>query len=343
MAFITEENFRNGLKQKNIPPCLFIFGEDSYMIDYYSEKVALIHKKDGNTGFLKIDGEDFNLSEIREFVLSFGLFGGSKFLHIKNFSPEMLKEKEKKEFFELLENAPEGTFFLLSDVAKEQKDKRKYPAAVTAFAEKYTALFLPARTKSEAVRFISGYIKKEGLAIEPSAAQYLADAKINHFLPIIGELNKLVCYKKEGTISLFDVKNLTTENVEAKIFELSKEIMRKNRENALILLNNLKLNRHEAVAIIAVMANCFSDLLKAFAAKKEGLSSDAAALLFKKNKFSFSYLYKDATGVNFKFAKKALTLLLEADTILKSRKNEPYVLLEETVVRLIRAVERAKS
>ena len=159
---------------------------------------------------------------------------------------------------------------------------------------------------------------------------------------LIGELDKLCALAGEGgEITKAMIDAACPKNLEAKVFDLSKAILYRRRQEAFNLLYQLRVQREEPVAVLGVLSGAFSDLYRGKVANASGVSPDTLARAFKsyKNKeWKLKNAARDSARISVETLRGCLDILAEADTTLKLRSGDEWALLEQTVARLTEAL-----
>ena len=154
-------------------------------------------------------------------------------------------------------------------------------------------------------------------------------------------LEKLCAIVGEGTITRQLIDTASPKNLEAKVFDLSKAILYRRRQEAFDLLYQLRVQREEPLAVLGVLSNAFSDLYRGKVATASGMPVEALARSFKsyhKKEWKLKNASRDASRIPADSLRNCLEILAETDTTLKLRSGDEWVLLEQTVARLTEAL-----
>ena len=131
------------------------------------------------------------------------------------------------------------------------------------------------------------------------------------------------------------------KNLEAKVFDLSKAILYRRRQEAFDLLYQLRVHREEPIAVLGTLSNAFSDLYRGKVAKASGMSAEEMASAFKnyqKKEWKIKNAIRDSARLNVDALRHCLEILAQADTTLKLRSGDEWILLEQTVAQLTEAI-----
>ena len=169
-------------------------------------------------------------------------------------------------------------------------------------------------------------------------ARYLVEQVGNDLHLLLGELEKLCALVGEGgEITRRHIDTACPKNLEAKVFDLSKTILRLRADQAYDLLYQLRVQREDPVAVLAVLSNAFADLYRAKVAAAGGVSVDLLTTAFKSYKgkeFRLRNAGRDAARISITALRDCLDRLACTDTALKMGRGDGWVLLEQTVAQL---------
>ena len=157
-------------------------------------------------------------------------------------------------------------------------------------------------------------------------------------LLLTNELDKLAALADGGEITAEMIRAAATKNLEARVFDLSKALLRHRRDEAFSILDTLLQQREEPVGILAVLTNSYVDMYRmkvAQIAKKSASEVAAAFPTYKGKEFRLRYAAQDAAGLSVVQLRRALAVLAGADTALKSSGTQARFVLETTLTKLL--------
>jgi DNA polymerase-3 subunit delta len=195
---------------------------------------------------------------------------------------------------------------------------------------------------TDAAKMLAGGAKRRGCRLDVADARYLVEQVGNDLNLLIHELDKLCALAGEGgeiTKAMIDVA--CPKNLEAKVFDLSKAILYRRRQEAFDLLYQLRVQREEPLAVLGVLSNAFADLYRGKVATASGMSAESLASHFKGYKgkeWKLKNAARDGARLSTDVLRRCLEVLAQADTTLKLRSGDEWVLLEQTVARLTEAL-----
>lgn len=162
---------------------------------------------------------------------------------------------------------------------------------------------------------------------------YSKDSEFNSLYKIENEIKKLASISSES-IDESIVDSMVNKSISSNIFNLTDAISQKNRKKAIQELNKLLNNGEEPVKILYMLSRHMINVLKIINYKNQGYKDYDIMRLVGISKFEFNKIFSTLKNFSVDKARHNLEKCMEADYILKTKKNEPNVLLFELVVSL---------
>ena len=162
---------------------------------------------------------------------------------------------------------------------------------------------------------------------------YSKDSEFNSLYKIENEIKKLASISSES-IDESIVDSMVNKSISSNIFNLTDAISQKNRKKAIQELNKLLNNGEEPVKILYMLSRHMINVLKIINYKNQGYKDYDIMRLVGISKFEFNKIFSTLRNFSEDKARYNLEKCMEADYILKTKKNEPNVLLFELVVSL---------
>lgn len=194
-----------------------------------------------------------------------------------------------------------------------------------------------------------GVVKEFTISNNPSdiITSLLDDYKMdnnakNKFIELVGndiysinnELDKLKIYKGNNkNISLDDVINITTNNIEADLFKLMDAIIDGNKEKALEEYHNMLLYNTEPIQIIVALANKYRLMYQVKRLYKKGYTEGDIAKELKQNPKYIFVINKISRSYDEKYLLKQIKELADLDFNIKSGRVEASLGLELYIIK----------
>lgn len=331
-------------------PHIFLFsGDDSFAV---AEKVSLwkrefqkkygihsIHSLDLETSF---DSEEQARHLFRQALVAQDLFSQTRLVFLKNAFSRHVKKDTENLLDEILPLVPPSHFIVLT--AERPDARTTFYKTLQKLKENGTAkieeFLLPQGANLRS--WIKARVEKLGGKIEPSAlSSFIAhfESPENNYqkeLPytlwlINHEIEKLVAYARERSITSKDIDLLVPQKKDAHVFSLTDALLSKNTKRATILFSELLSegnHKTQALSVTALLTSQFRDLLRIKLLKSSGASEQQIASELSWNPKRVWVVGKKVQMLSEETLKATYSRLLEIDCKLKSTSLNPGTLLQ---------------
>ena len=287
-----------------------LFGTKDYSINNEIKKICK------NIDDMNISRYDLNndlTSLVIEDAKTISLFGDKKIVIADNanmFTASTSKDSEIIEDY--LKNINEYTD-LIFIVHSDKIDARK--KITKAIKEK--GKIIEFNDDLDAVSLIRRLFKDYN--IEYSDIKLLIDRVGNNPLIITNEINKIKIYKgNDKNITSEDILNLTNKIIEIDVFKLIDYIVRKDKENALELYNEMLKVNEEPIKIIVILANQFRIMYQSKELLKKGYSEKDIASILKIHPYRVKLAIQNSRNYTSEMLLKYLNDLADIDIGIKT-------------------------
>lgn len=271
-----EEIVRN-LKNRTYAPVYFLMGEEDYYIDRISDYIldTVLTETEKEFNQTVLFGMDTDINTVINAARRYPMMSEHQVVVVKE--TQNLKNLENLTYY--LQKPMPSTILVLC-YKHGVLDRRK---KIAAEIEKNGVLFESKKLKdSQLPGFISTYLKRKKVEIEPKASEMMAEFVGTDLSRMTGELDKLIITLPEGQ------KRITPEQIEKNI-GISKDFNNFELRNALIEKDVLKANmivkyfdenpkNNPLQMTLAVLFNFFSNLMLAYYAPQKTDQGIAAQL-----------------------------------------------------------------
>lgn len=318
---------------------LYLFyGAETYLVEQYARLVAKHTVEEGFDAFnlQRFDGQTLSAEELESAVEALPLMSDRKCVVVRDLDP---CGSESERLLKTVGALPDSCVLVLWQV-NAQPDKRKNAwKELLSIAEKQgVAMNFARKDINDTAKILAGGAKRRGCRLDVADARYLAEQVGNDLNLLIGELDKLCALADGGEITKKMIDAACPKNLETRVFDLSKAILRRRAEEAYDLLYQLKVHREEPVAVLGVLSSAYADLYRAKAAQTAGQQAEHLAGYYKNYKgkeWKLRNAARDAARMSVGALRDCLEILASTDAALKSGSGEGWLLLEQTVARLI--------
>lgn len=247
-----------------------LYGEEQYLIRQYRDRLRKAIAGDDTMNSSVFSGADINQKEIVDLAETLPFFAERRLILIEDSG---LFKKGAEELAEYMASVPETTHFVFVEKKVDRKTKMykevKRAGSIVEF---------PRQTDDILARWIEGRIRKSGKNISRAAYSLFIQKTGNDMENIDKELEKLLCYTLDKeTIEAEDVKAITTERIENKIFEMIDAVAVHQQKKALELYYDLLALREAPMRILYLLSSQFKRLLTVQAMTNQGFGKKEIA------------------------------------------------------------------
>ena len=328
---------------KNGGANLYVFyGAEGYLVEQYARMVTRETVEEGFDAFnlQRFDGQEVSAAELEDAVEALPLMTDRKCVLVRDMDP---CSGDSDRLLRLMEAVPDSCVLVFWQMTV-QPDKRKngWKEFLKIAENKGVVMNFERKEPADAAKMLAGGAKRRGCRLDVGDAYYLVEQVGNDLNLLIQELEKLCALAGEGgEITKAMIDAACPKNLEAKVFDLSKAILQRRSQTAFDLLYQLRVQREEPLAVLGVLSNAFSDLYRGKVATASGMPVEALARSFKsyqKKEWKLKNAARDAARISVDTLRECLEILAQTDVTLKLRSSDEWVLLEQTVARLMEAL-----
>ena len=346
MAQFIEETLKKHIKSGEFMRLYIIYGNEGYLKQHYANTICSksVSKDFEDFNLKKLDGKDTSLNEIYDCTSSFPMMSDYTCTLVKDYPLNTFigdRGKVDEDFLNVISDIPESSILVFwMDVTEVDEKNSKWSKVLKLFDEYGASVKIDKRSRSALEKLLISSAAKKDCTLSRDTAYYMINLVGEDMSTLQNELNKVCAFVNSGEITRKHIDETVIISVEAKIFQLSRMIVKGEADSAFENLANLFKLREEPVVISSVLSKAFVDMYRVKAAKEKGLSyktlGDDFPSSYKGRGFVLDNASSDAAGYSLSQLKEALNLLSDADRRLKSTGEDSRIILEELVLRLLR-------
>lgn len=338
MPAIKEENLRAQLKSKCLKPVYLLYGPDTYLKQYYAEKIADAADAEPE----KLSGEDFDVSDFLDKVQMPDFSGNGRCYVICDLDFEKLAKPDFEAMKEFLSDPPDmGTaVFWFDSVELDYKRSAKVKAVISAANKGGCTVLLEHRTGLSLAKVLSSRAAKQRRTLPPSEASYMIQRCGDDLQQLLGEVDKLCLYCGD-VITKADIDEVCTASVSASVYDMTSAIASGDAQRALTLYKNLRYDQVENIVILSVISGGFADMYRALAAADRGVAMDRAAADMGYGAMGWKLKNASRLARNIGSGKmhRLIETIAETDADIKSSAADQDIIMEALIMSLIRQIK----
>lgn len=334
MKFKLESDFAKHVKSPELFRVYLLMGDQPYLIGRYRDQLIKKAVGGGANDFNlhRFDGAQLDMQAFYDAVESLPLFAESRCVTL-DAELDKLDAAQMKELCAILEDPPVTTTIIIT-LRDGKKDKN---ALIKVCDKAGGVISLEARSRTDTSRFLRNRAQKNGCILSGDCAAYLMDRCGDNLQLLAMETEKLCAYAGGGEITKSQIDEIVSAALQARVFDLSKAILRGNFSRSMELCDQLFQQREPAAKVLAVLSGAFVDLYRGYCARQAGVPAARAAveLGYAKNReFAIKNAMSDSGRYGPAQLGKMLAILAEADLRLKSTGTNERTVLEHAIAQL---------
>ena len=337
---ITESALKAQLQQGELKPVYAFSGEEPVMIRHYVRQVQEKAVGDSDLGGfnrIELDGRECGIDAVTEAAEALPLMAERKCVSVRELDAAAPAVHDR--LMALLRDPPESCVLILWYLHPlDPKRGARWKAFLAAAEQAGAVVEVPRRTPAELSRLLSRGAARRGCTLSADTARQMVEQCGDDMQLLLSELDKLCALAGEGgEITPALLESAAVRALSARVYDLSKAILRGDYAGSFALLSRLFAAREEPVSVLAVLSGAYADLYRAKVAAAAGVPAVSLAepLHYRGREFALRNAERDSRRLELSGLRRSLELLAEADRRLKGSRVPPRTVLEQTVTQLI--------
>lgn len=251
------KEIRRQIKEKDFHKVYLLTGDESYLVMQAKQMLKNALSTPGDEMNCTVfEDSRIDLASLRELSQTFPFFAEKRLLILDRTG---VMKTGKEELIRILEELPETTCMVLVEPEVDKRSK------VYKWIKKngYVGEFLKKQqTEKVLTRWVAALLGKEKKQIRESDVHYFLERTGEDMFQIKTETEKLIAYVGERTeITRRDIEEITSGEVQNKIFELVAAIARGSKTEALSYYDDLLLLKEPPMHILFLLVRQYRILL----------------------------------------------------------------------------------
>ncbi|MCD7723393.1 MAG: DNA polymerase III subunit delta [Clostridiales bacterium] len=342
MASIGESQLKEQFKKGSFSNAYFIYGDEAYLKQYYVKRLKekTVSAPFDAFNYHAYTGGATPVEEILKDAYIVPLMGEYVVISVCDY-PFADRAEDCKKLCEFLKDAPESAIvvFWFDTVVPDVKKNARWRSLENAFSKAGSSVNLTRRSEGELVKMLVSGCKKRGAVISDENARYLIRLSGSDIKTLMNEADKLSGYAAgaESEITKDIINKVASKCLEARVFDLSKAILRRDSSGAFSILETLFVLKESPIGILSVIANCYIDMYRVKRAQiaLKDISHVAATFNYKGREFVLRNAAANCRSLSVQQLRDSIDVIMAADNTLKSTALDSKTVLEETIVKLI--------
>lgn len=341
MPLVNETELKTKIKNNEIANLTFIYGDELYLKGKYCNAILkkIVNKEMGEYGFQRFEGDEFDADAFMDTVESFPMLGGRKCVLVNDLDVDKLTADKFDILIDVISDVPDYCYVIFkTDSVSVDGKKAKWKKFVNTVKDNGIAAEIKSLDNSSAVKMLKSEAKRRKRELGNRQAQYIVELCGLDMQTLINEIEKICAYCDEEEIKMEHISAVAVKTVDAKIYDLSKAIIRKDSKTAFGILDSLFYMKIEPIIILATISGNFVDMYRCRCAVVSGLvESDISNVFpqaYKGREFKIRNAIKDSKRISAENLNACIDTIYEADLRLKSSRTDNRIIIEQLISKL---------
>jgi len=249
------KELNNHIKSKNFSRCYLFFGPETFLLDRWGKALvsAILPEDARDMNMETFDGKA-EVARIMEAAETMPFLADYRLIIVEDSGLFISGRKDASEAMaEFVTDIPENTIIIFSE-----KDVDKRGRLYKRIKEHGTVMEAATPKEADLADWAVKLCASWGAKLPKSVAMYLTRTAPTDMSLLYNELAKLVAYKAGGSeITNADVDAVCTKSLEAKIFDLMRDIGNKDAKRAAAQYANLIAAKESPLMVLSMIARQF--------------------------------------------------------------------------------------
>ena len=320
------------LKDQAIKQTYLLYGEEEYLKNKWLKELQdATVSEDDLMNYSLFEGKDIDVTKVMDVGETMPFFATHKLIIVKESGFfKTGKKEETQKLAKWIENIPD---YVVIVFIEKEIDKRN--GLYKAINSKKGALAFDCPEESDLMRLLTGVCQERGMQISAATLRYFLQNMPPSIHYMLGELEKLSAYCSNEEVTKGAIQAVCVFSLEQRVFELLKEMNKKNTTEALAIYNRMIESKESPIGVLVLIARQYRILLQVKYLIKTRTPAKEIAKLVGIPPFIATETAKQSEQFTFKQLETILAHCLESDVAIKTGKMEPVKCIEMLILQCI--------
>lgn len=307
------------LKNGTFAPLYLIYGEESYLKEYYLRQLRekVVDQTFADFNLIELEGKGLTPEQLSEAIDSYPAMAEKKLVIVTDFDLFKPPAGFSVQLPSLLTDLPDYLCLVFYyDILEGKPDKRtklyKQLEKSACFAE------FSRMEEKELVAWIERRVRALGRVIAPDDASYMIFLCGNDMTNLAGEIDKAAAHSTTGEIKKYNIDAVCSPVLDAVVFDLTDAITAGKFARAVALVGELIAQKNNEVMIFTTITRHIQRLYAAkLCAEARAGEKQLMEMIGSKSPYYARQLQNAARRVSLSWLRRAASLCAETDAALK--------------------------
>jgi DNA polymerase III delta subunit len=323
------------LKSNHIFRVYYLFGEDVYYVSAFAKRIAKLCEveRDDPFNYRRFEANP-PPKKLSDNAQTLPVFAARRIVELNDLDIEKYDDSAFENLCEALTNLPDSAVVLITMTGGKPDRTRAKTKKFLAQLEKDNDAVICEFKKANSAAIAESLLKKYSAIINRADAQYLAEITGCDTLQIRSEMAKLTAYG--GVINREIIDRLVVPQIKTAVFAMADALNAKDADKAFALLNDMRDYSSSTAEVLAALSSAYIAVYHVKLAMEAGHIPDLEAD-FGYSAWRVNSAIALARGSDLPYLRRCVLLLAQTDFRMKSSPVSDWVVLEQTMARLLTA------
>ena len=324
-------------------PVFYFYAADEFLARTAAAKtVAALTGED--TEVTRLDGPAPSVEELIMAAGTISFFGTRRLVELPALQPTAYSDKDMTQVIDAIQSA-ENAVFVMYSVFSEERGKLKLPKLAKKLIEACEKLGYAAEVAKPGPQQLRSMLRQRAeqqqTVLSESAAATLLERCGEDLFQLENEVDKLAAASGYTEITPAMVAQFATQNLEANVFDMVRDVTSRNATRACQKLDTLLRLQNEPIAITAALIGSYVDMarVKAGQADKKQYGQVHKDFGYRGSDYRLKKSAETASRYTLGQLNQCLDILLELDKDLKGSPVDKAVLMQTALCQLSMGVK----
>lgn len=327
---------KSQIKAKKLANLYFFYGEETFLLNYYLEKIRsiVLDPLTESFNYHRMNFENFDLQEFSDAVDNLPMMAPGSLVQIDDVDIFKLNESDRDRITEILADIPDYCTIVFTFLTVQWKPDKRFKKLWDVISARGLPVEFAKQNQKDLIAWIGRHFASHGKRISTDLCMYLIDLTGGTMTALIGEIEKLCAYSGADEIVRADIDAVVEPILDAVVFQMTDMLGEGAYGKALLKLRQLIQMQQEPLAILGAIGGQFRRLGIARTLLDCGKNSFDLQKMCGLSDYPARKTMESARRLSLPFCRKAVSLAMETDYEIKTSYDDPERLLELLLMQL---------
>lgn len=339
------QQFLSELKSGSFHQVYAFYGKERYLLEFYRRELRskLVSGPAEDFNFHQFTEENYSLEAFSDAVNAIPMMSEYSLVELVDVDVLSQSAADCKLLAEIFENMPEYCVLLLVYEDVDWKGEKLAQKRWAGLTKMLLQVEFSTQPEQALVPWIKKHLKAGDKIISNDLCRYLISQTGGSMTTLNAELEKLICYSEESEITREDIDAIVIPVLEAAIYQITDDILKKDFDGALQRLQTLLRQEYEPTAINGSIGSQLQQLYAAKLIQAHGGSAfDLTKIYPRVKSWQARRIYAQAGAFHKPLLKRAMKICAETDYAIKTSGGDKEQLVQMMILRLAEACREGR-